>query len=109
MATCLQLGQSIISIITRVRLQQSTHFKGLVFHCYSIKCRKMMVLCVIPIEGLSTSKPVHDLPHYYTDVPPVSVGVKGPLVPARVMTTNPTKKRKIDGRGMYTKYFLTQK
>ena len=61
MATCLQLGQSIISIITRVRLQQSTRFMGLVFHCHSIKCRKMMVLCVISIEGLSTSKPVHDL------------------------------------------------
>ena len=36
----------------------------------------------VPIEGLSTSKSVNDLPDYYTDVPPVSVGVKGSPVPA---------------------------
>ena len=38
----------------------------------------------ISIEGLSTSKSVHNLPHNYTDVPPVSVGVKGSSVPAGV-------------------------
>ena len=36
----------------------------------------------VPIEGLSTSKSVNDLPDYYTDVPPVSVGVEGLPVPA---------------------------
>ena len=36
----------------------------------------------ISIEGLSTSKSVHNLPHYYTDVAPVSTGVKGSPVPA---------------------------
>ena len=35
----------------------------------------------ISIEGLSTSKSVYNSPHYYTDVPPVSIGVKGPPVP----------------------------
>ena len=32
--------------------------------------------------GLSTSKSVHNLPHYYTDVAPVCTGVKGSPVPA---------------------------
>ena len=36
----------------------------------------------ISMEGLSTSKSVHNLPHYYTDVTPVSTGVKGSPVPA---------------------------
>ena len=36
----------------------------------------------VPIDRLSTSKSVNDLPDYYTDVPPVSVGVKGSPVPA---------------------------
>ena len=36
----------------------------------------------ISIEGLSTSKSVHNLPHYYTDVAPISTGVKGSPVPA---------------------------
>ena len=36
----------------------------------------------ISIEGLSTSKSVHNLLHYYIDVAPVSTGVKGSPVPA---------------------------
>ena len=37
---------------------------------------------LISIERLSTSKSVHNLPHYYTDVAPVSTGVKGSPLPA---------------------------
>ena len=36
------------------------------------------------IEGLSTSESVHNLLHYYTDVPPLSVGVKGSPLTAGV-------------------------
>ena len=36
----------------------------------------------ISIEGLSTSKSVHNLPHYYTDVASVSAGDKGSPIPA---------------------------
>ena len=57
----------------------------------------------ISIEGLSTSKSVHNLPHYYTDVAPISALVKGHLYllellsVSKEITTNPTRKRKIDG------------
>ena len=36
----------------------------------------------ISIEGLSTSKSLHNLPHYYTHVAPVSTGAKDSPVPA---------------------------
>ena len=51
----------------------------------------------ISIEGLSASKSVHTLLHYHTDVPPVSVGVKGSPVPAGVfvsLQTNDYKSHK---------------
>ena len=41
----------------------------------------------VSIEGLSTSKSVHNLPHYYTDVAPVSTGVKGSPIPAGASVT----------------------
>ena len=54
----------------------------------------------ISIEGLSTSRLVHNLPHYYTDVAPVSkvhLYLLELLSVSKEMTTNPTKMRKIDG------------
>ena len=48
----------------------------------------------VSIEGLSTSKSVHNLPHFYTDVPLVSIGVKGSSVPAGVSVSLQTNDHK---------------